>query len=659
MLNALKSLVMNLKFVCLLLIILPWQSKLGAQNLEKLERKADKEFYDEDLEGSLATYNEILAIKSDHKLAEYRAEICSLLTKYRGNPIEKLVGYSSTQGRKDKFFHYWLGKAHFRQNHFTKAIESWQKFLHLKKFKSKIITAETKALIERAELAHEQFSHPDNFEVEHLHNNVNSVYSEYSPVYFKDKEELLFLSSRPGGSGKKGKYHVYHSYRSGDSWAKPTPIDHFGQFEERNANIEVVNNDGRLFVYKEKKGGELYYSELKNDRWGELVEFDGKITASKLESHFFINEKEDRVLFAARKRAKPADFDIFESFKDASTGKWSKPEPLSSLINSEFDEDYPFLSMDEKTLYFCSKGFESLGGYDVYKSVWDEAAGQWGKPESLQYPVNTPDDDIQFKLSEDQTSGYFVSNRFGSKGEFDIYVFHASNKVQIEGVVYNVNGDPVNLAEIHFVPSRKTGLLVKTMTDEQGRYKAKVSGDDEIAISISIDHELVFSENLTTPKVGTFPVSITKDFRLETDKEVVKHADYHLDDPVFTDIEKIGNKFRHSNRALLHNIYFDFAKYEVSEEGVQVLDELVESLLKNIGVRIEIAGHTDNTGAADVNMTVSLKRAEAVKNHLIARGVTADRVIAKGYGETRPIASNDDETDGRELNRRIEITVLE
>lgn len=652
---------MLVRFVFCLVVCISLEYSAIAQNIEKLEKRALKEFYDENLEGALSTYNQILSVNKKHKEALYRAEICSLLTKYRGKSIDKLIRYGSGQGKKDKFYNYWLGRVHYHQNHFTKAIETWTKFLKIKKFKSKIIISETEAFVERAKLAHEQFSHPENYEVEHLHSNVNSKFSEYSPVYFKEKEELLFLSSRAKDTSpsKKGEFMVYHSFRDGNEWASPTPIEKFGHFQERTANIEVVNNEGRLFLYKDTKGGELYYSEFDNNEWGDLVEFDSKIVNSGIESHFFINEDANRVLFTARKKGRDADMDILESFRDPSSGKWEKPIPLSETINSEFDEDFAFLSRDGKTLYFSSKGFGSIGGFDVFKSEFNTTTGAWSAPESLKYPTNTPDDDIQFKLNKDETSGYFVSDRFESKGEFDVYFFHSSDKVQMEGLVLDPEGKPVERAEIHFMPQRSTGLLVKTMTDARGAYKAKVSGNDEITIEISIDHELVFEDKMIMPKVGEYPVAIHRDFKLSTDKKVVQHADFHLEDPKYTEVENIGNKFRHSNRALLSNLYFNFDSNEITNEGSKALLDLVESLKKNEHIRIEIAGHTDSVGDEQVNMTISLSRAQTVKDRLISYGISTTRLVARGYGETKPLASNDDELEGRELNRRTEITVLE
>ena len=231
-------------------------------------------------------YNAVLAIDPKNRFAKYRVEICSLLTDYRDNPLDGLLAYKSTQGKKDKFYYYWLGRAYFGQNQFKKAIESWEKFLSLDKYKSKIIIAETKDFIKWAKDADEQFSHPADYEIDQLSITVNSEDSEYSPVYFKEKEELLFLSSRNSGA-KEIEFEVFQSFREGDHWTTPELIPILGKYTPNNANIEVVNNDDRLFVYKGGRHGDLYYSELQNGKWAALKKFAPQIAHSKLESHFF------------------------------------------------------------------------------------------------------------------------------------------------------------------------------------------------------------------------------------------------------------------------------------------------------------------------------------------------------------------------------------
>ena len=150
-----------------------------------------------------------------------------------------------------------------------------------------------------------------------------------------------------------------------------------------------------------------------------------------------------------------------------------------------------------------------------------------------------------------------------------------------------------------------------------------------------------------------------KDFRLFGSREVLPKDTVHHDDPVYTDLETIGSKFRSSNKALLRNIYFDFDQYYLDWSDRPKLDPLIEQMKSNADLKIEVAGHTDAVGDGIKNLRISLIRAQSVARYLIEQGIETDRVMAKGYGYAIPMASNDQEREGRELNRRIEIVVIE
>ena len=630
---------------------------LNAQNVTKLEAKAEKHFYTEELDEALEIYEQLLSINSRNYRAKYRAEVCSLLTKYRAKPMDVILSYAKTQGKKDKFYNYWMGRIHYRQNHFKKAIKSWKSFLALKKYKSKELISETQGMIKRAELAETSFSHPDGYEIEQLPDNINSFSTEYSPVYFDETDELLFLSSI--GSSTDEEYQVYHSLRKDAKWNSPTPISNFGNFKKNNANIEVVSESGKLFLYKDRGKGGLYYSELKSGNWSDLVQFDSHLTGKTMDSHFFINKSENRILFAAPGSKQVIEnLDLFESVKNASTGKWGAHKLISSNINSTESEDFPFLSHDEKTLYFSSKGHEALGGYDIYKSILDDS-GNWSEPESLGYPVNTQDDDIQFKINSESNSGYFVSNRLETYGGFDIFFFHEANKVYLDGIVTDSKGEPVDHGILVFTPERGTNLVAKISTDDEGYYKVKLGADDVYKLEISFHEEVMLTESIVTPDHGSVEL-ITKNFKLAQEKEVLKAVDEteHAA-PVFTEIEKIATKFRHSNKVRLSNVYFEYGSYALNGEAETTLQVLFTTLNESPDLLVEIGGHTDNVGTEEANLNISKLRAESVAKYLIAKGINDKQLQVKGYGESKPIASNDDEEGGRALNRRIEVLVIE
>ena len=649
---------MNRLHVIFMFLYLSVISPILAQSQEKLEKAAEKLFYTEQLLDAMDAYNEILKIDSRNKKAMYRLEICSLVTVYRTNSINNLLKYKKTQGKKDKFYYYWLGRAYYQQNKFKKSIESWNKFLSMDKYKSKEITAEVENLIKLAEVSNTWYSHPESYELDQLPASINSNYTEYSPVFFKEKNELLFLSSRKADFFDAS-FQVYHATQNNGKWNTPTVIEKFGYFKAKNANIEVVGNLNKLFVYKGEKKGTLLYSIKEGSTWNELQPFNRKLGSAKLESHFFMNEKETRILFAHRKSNKPHDLDIYESRKGLNEDKWGKPTLFSPTISSEKDEDFPFLTLDEKTIYFSSRGFGSIGEYDIFRSNLDETTNTWSEPISLKYPTNTIDDDIQFKIIPETNSGYFVSDRLESNGSFDVFFFHVSEMVSLQGKVVDGVGKPADHAEIHFYPSRTTGHNLKAMTDVNGNYKVKVGNDEKIKVEILFHDKIVHEETINTPAYIGQEISIKKDFSINEEKQIVVEVEFNLEDPKYGDLEAIGSKFRASNRALLSNVYFGFNEYYLNKEDQPSLQPLVEAMKENEKFKIEISGHTDAVGDAKTNLRISLLRAQSVALYIVSQGIEKERIVAKGFGSAKPIASNDQEEEGRELNRRIEVLVLE
>ncbi|MEL7148138.1 MAG: OmpA family protein, partial [Bacteroidota bacterium] len=438
------------------------------------------------------------------------------------------------------------------------------------------------------------------------------------------------------------------------------------EFPRKQANIEVVNSDGKLFLFRNVKGGDLYYSNPTGDgKWAEPKEFDSKISNTHLEAHFFINQSEDRIIFASDKDGKSKGLELYQSFKDAS-GDWSKPAPLSDIINSEFDEDSPFLTADGKTLYFSSNGHNTLGKYDVFKSTYDEASGDWTEPLNMGFPINTPDDETNFKMNDDSRSGYFSSDRYNSKGEHDIYFFWEISKVTITGKIIDKNtNEPLVNAEIKFHPSEYDDESFVAYTDRNGNYSTEIISDEIFRVEILEDLKVIHNDRYEVHATQGKSIDLKKDFlvdglskgelaKIEQDKnEVIEFADE------LTDISFLGNKFRAGNKAITRNIYFQSGSSNLKSDSDAVLQQIRKMLKENPKLKIEIGGHTDNVGEHDFNMKLSLERAESVKYWLVDNGISRYRLTPKGYGETKPLASNDDEEFGRELNRRIEIIVIE
>lgn len=661
------------KWILLISIFFLLVSESPAQDFDKVFKDAEEALYREDFETALTNYQQLVGSGLNYgNRVFYKAELCSLLTKFQSKPIQGFLQYEEEMLKEDKFFNYWKGRVMLRKYRMEDAIFSLREFLSQRVYLSDEIKQEARQWIMWATNAKNFMDNPDSYEIHLLDAGVNSEFAELSPVYFSENEELLFLSNRRADPDK---YQIYHTVHEGErKWSKPEAVYGVGEFNRETANIEVVDEDGRLFQFRTEKGGDLFYSEPTGDRkgWTTPQEFDSRVTSTHLSSHFFINEHEDRIIFASDvgSKKKP-NLNLMQSFKDPSSGNWSKPAPFTTVINSSFQEDSPYLSPDEKTLYFASDGHSSMGGYDIFKSEYDEGTQTWSDPENMGFPLNSPEDEIHFKMNPNQKSGYFTSNRLNTLGDYDIFFFWEINKIDIEGRVIDAEtNQPVTDAEIYFRPYEYFDMYYYSELSSDGKYKTQITSDDTFQVEIKKDGVVLYEEVFEIHETDGLPTTHIKDFvlgeaaKVEPTPEIVQ-AEINTSEPdrgVVTEemlLEELGTKFRVSNKVALQHVYFDIGTSHLTSESTPELVIIKNLLESNSSMRIEIAGHTDNVGSDEVNDRISLERAQSVVRWLTNNGVSGSRLVAKGYGAKQPLASNDDEIDGRELNRRIEVIVLE
>jgi outer membrane protein OmpA-like peptidoglycan-associated protein len=346
-------------------------------------------------------------------------------------------------------------------------------------------------------------------------------------------------------------------------------------------------------------------------------------------------------------------------------GEWQKAVNLGTTINTTADEEGPFMDLDGKTLYFSSEAHKGMGGYDIFKSVFDSTKNQWSEPENIGYPINTADDDIYFVLSGDGKHGYYASVRDDGFGEKDIYMITMPERKDYHQLVKKmevilkkeIKKDtviPVKAVEL-FPVVLKGNVFDKTTG---GTLSAKVQLIDEMgktANEIETSEDGAYSFEVTGPKARKYTVSTAKETYGFTSKNVSVPANgpekVELVNDLYLKKLEVGNKF------ILRNIYFDFDKATIKSESITELNKLLKVLQENPTMKVELGGHTDFKGSNEYNKTLSQKRAQAVVNWLISKGIAKNRLTAKGYGEEVPLATNDDEEEGRELNRRTEFEV--
>ena len=632
-----------------------------SQSIKKMVEKADMTLYRDELSEAIKLYDEVLEKRPDNTRAQYHQLIARHLSTSRGQDLTDLLAFEEDKGSTDKFYNYWMGRIHFLRYEFDLAERHFDAFLDLDTYKSKEIIRETLVFKDVIASAKKYYNNPSEYKLEQLDYPINSKHADLSPGFFNDQNELVFTSSRPTSEWQKSPtdFLVFHALKkSSNGWSTPQILRSIGVLPKDAPKVEVVDEKGKLFIYKDQNGGDLFVSSPEAHGWSVPKEFDAKISTTRLESDFFINDAQNKILFASKRGGNGQD--IYESDLKPD-GTWTTPRPIAGNVNSRFDDDSPFISHDGQTLYFCSNRPESMGGFDVFQSQYNAMDKTWSEPVNLGFPINTIDDEINFQLHEDNLSGFLSSNRLHSLGDYDIYYFYKEGRTKMEGIVVDKNGQPIANATVKYHPEKYLDETFSTSTDENGYYQLQLFSNESYRIEIFDDLTLIHEGQFETTTHGNNKV-FKHDLKVLTDvqnKQTDFASLYKGKNEENESLSMLGSKFRVGQKAVLRNIYFRSGSASLNREATPVIDQIVAILTEHPNIRLEIGGHTDNVEARGNRYKVSLMRANTVKDQLVRNGIEADRISTKGYSASDPLASNDDEEDGRELNRRIEVRIIE
>jgi outer membrane protein OmpA-like peptidoglycan-associated protein len=321
---------------------------------------------------------------------------------------------------------------------------------------------------------------------------------------------------------------------------------------------------------------------------------------------------------------------------------------------------------DGKTLYFSSKGHQTMGGYDIFKAVYED--GMWSEPENMGYPINTPDDDVFFVMSASGKHGYYSSIKKEGKGEKDIYkiTFLGPEKQPVLNTEDNLLASlshPVSETVIEEAVEIKTVAL----TILKGTVKDAITLEPLESMIDLVDNEenKVIANFKSNSKTGKYLVSLPagKNYGIAVSAENYLFHSENFDIPLasgYAEIVKdvLLKKIAVGSKIVLKNIFFDFDQATLRDESMSELGRLYELLVEVPTLKIEISGHTDSKGSDPYNQKLSEKRAKSVVDYLIGKGISKSRLTYRGAGEAEPVATNDTE-EGMQMNRRTEFKVLE
>lgn len=504
---------------------------------------------------------------------------------------------------------------------------------------------------------------------------LNTSDNEFAPAFYKENQ-LVFTSDRGASTGKDS-YHwtgnkffdLFVSDVSGGSASSFDPYINTAL----NEGTAIFNSECTEIIFS-RCGGEkgmdqycqLMSAQKLNEGWSkpEALPFcKNNINYG----HPALSKDGGQLFFAAEDPNGWGGKDIYVS--DRSPQGWDEPRLLSRTINTPGNEAFPVV--DEDTLYFSSDYLAGMGGYDIFKS-YKLPDGNWSPAQNMKPPINSGGDDFGFLPDRKNPPkegvlqmGYFASNRSGGSGGDDMYRFEKRipppAPVVDTPVVqqpYKMLLDVYVLEKIFADPSNPNSAVLGRKTlpgskvdvkfgkqtksyniDEEGKFTLQLDEKTDYAFFGSHDGYLNKEASFTTKGIGKDPANPVQTFELEI-----------LLDKIYINKEIV-----------LENIYYDFDKWNIRDDAKPTLDQLVLTLKQNPGIRIRLASHTDCRGNDQYNEELSQRRAESAVAYLISKGIEANRLEAKGFGENVPevpCACAKCTEEEHQKNRRTSFTVI-
>jgi len=528
---------------------------------------------------------------------------------------------SYSNGNKDKRLYLYMGDSYLTQGKYEQATKFYKSYLQWIG-KGSAERNETIHKIKRCGFAKDYKYVDQKAFVENLGESVNTIYDELSALQSPANPNKYYFSSNRNGStgGLRAtdgtKDDIYGSYSS-DMYA----IETNGGNWNTVASIDPVLNTPRHDIIQDfSRAGEiLYYIKTSSFEDGSLLTDTFRTQREEVKFPVVmqcpivadLGDRDVRVfdentyIYSSKRKGGYGGYDLYIVKRD--TGVWSEPINLGPTVNSKFDELTPYITNNGSKLYFSSNRIKSMGGFDVYESDFGLETGVWSTPKNLGLPINSPRDDVYFRLAADGLSGVLSSNRLESIGGYDLFMVYFKNQVQ----------DQMNLSyTIPFLKEREM-RMAKEAEEQEEIVSAEKSDDnpsEEIEEPIEIEPEVE---------------EVAKDYSGVQKREVV-----------------IGP------------LLYGASENITNPQNLSQLNKVIDTLKIFPEASIEITGHAIKEGLPEFDLYFSIKRAEKAAAYLKQNGISSDRIFLRGVGTQYGIVSANSVALSNKYNRRLDLKVL-
>ncbi len=632
--------------LCLLALLLTLAAA-GQSNMKERDRR------------ELASVQSLVAL---HKLEEAEAGLDKLLKKYpevaelhylSGEIHQYQHDYPAAIAALDRGIqldngrsyraYLMLGEAHTLAGNYPEALENYESYLRaLQGLGRASAIARAEGLVAQAKTVAGLAANPYPFTPEPLGSGINTTESlEYFPSLSIDGNRMLFTRRVD-----RRQEDFYQSERQADgSWGVAVPLG--GVNTARNEGAQTITADGNYLIFTGcgRPGGlgscDLYFSERIGERWSDARNLGESINTRASESQPSLSKDGKLLFFASNREGGLGNDDLYVAGRRPD-GSWSRPVNLGPAVNTSGNDRYPFWAADNKTLYFTSNGRAGMGGADLFRTSVD-SSNQWESPVNLGYPINTPGEETNLFVALDGKTAFFSK---GIGDDVDIYTFELPERVRPAPATYvqvtvvdDQTGRPLTAA-VRLQPQRAGGRVTANQTDRFGQYVTVLPTGVDYGFSVDKSGYIFYSDRFLL--AGEYTASDPYELLIRLQ-------------PVGK--ETVAEAAGEDGAIVLQNVFFETGSADLLPLSTEELDRLVSLLREQDGVRVEIAGHTDDVGATEANQDLSEHRAASVKAYLVEQDIPAERITAVGYGESRPVGPNDTE-EGRARNRRTTFRLL-
>ena len=471
----------------------------------------------------------------------------------------------------------------------------------------------------------------------HLPKTINSPQNEILPVISSDGKELFFIVENI----KTKNQDIYYSKKDKTGrWVKRMPLTTLNT-KYSDGVLGIFNNGNALLLlgqYKDDgtKTPGFSISKRINGKWSrpENIKIKGYKTKSKFVSATISNDG-NIIIVALDRKEGYGNLDLYY-LKRNPDGSYGPPVNLGPDINTPGNDGTPFLASDGVTLYFSSDGHPNLGNGDMFVTRrLDDSWTKWEKPKNLGKELNTIFWDAYYTIQSNGRNAYFSSSGYGIYGGTDIFYVSIPESLRprfrlvLHGKVVDEKNNPL-IANIKYFDKKTKSILANMFSDKKGLFDIPTQSNNVYSLSATAD--------------GYDSLKIDIDLRITP-----------ADTPYTVNIVLKKKKIPPVLKQNL--IHFDFDKYDIRPQDENILLGLLQILNTYPEIKAKIIGHTDSVGYRSYNKKLSIKRAEAVKNWLVAHGISEERIICEGIGEKMPIADNGT-AEGMAMNRRAEIILI-